>query len=402
MNIEHIAVGDQARISKGSSETSNVFARFSPPSEPRNSITGALNPSPSSSFLSDMGWLTISWPSNTLSIGRVLAQYEAMTLDAWLTEGKTAHYTYARKSMAGTLIGWSPKNPRSMISISQQAIEEMGAGRLLPFAQWMFELCAARVTRSDFSITDYTHTINTDRIIAALEAKHYVGNAKKFQPFIEFDIKTGKRSNDGVGIGKRSSEVYYRAYNKFIESKGEIDAYRLEVEFKGDVSRANFAYLMQQSCNFYTDGDHQFVSNVSEQDFRRACAEIVLGRIDFRARGERAHIEDCPRLDWWDDVHQKIYVQPFKQATVRKAVKLEVTCEWFFTCIATLASMLADWSGNQGQFFSDLYTYGKRNLTNRQRIILEQAQNFAFPRPPNIDPNGEIFLGPYGELQVQA
>lgn len=396
MTIKHTAPSRQRSTEKVYTSSPKNPSKTPKSEDAPHSITGALNPSRQTGYLSGLGWLTLTWASGQCEIGRVLRQYEMMTGDSWADNSRTKHYKFARKSLQGTLVGWSPNNSRSMISISQTAIEQCGAEKILPFAAWLLEICEARATRVDCSITDYSHTMSTDLIWAACDAGNYVGTSKKFQPYIEYEMGSTVRLNDGITIGSRESEVFYRAYNKMVESKGETDAFRLEGEYKGAVAQSSLGFIIQQSCTFVDTGSNQFVARVSLPDYQSACASVVLGRIDFRLRGARKHIEDCPRLDWWETVHKEVYVKPYKQATVRKKIHLYVTLDWFYRCMASLFAVLSDFSGESQTFASDLYAYGKENMTRRHQVLLEQALNSDLSGPNQIDIFGEIQKGPFG------
>lgn len=166
-------------------------------------------------------------------------------------------------------------------------------------AQWASPLALLRLlqkhgahfTRLDLRIDDHSRQlIDLDKVTEAVEA----GNVARFrraeprQPIA--NVLTGELAGRSWVFGRRGGDGsgrYVRIYDKGLESKGEIDCIRLELEASGDYCREVARVLLM--CE--DDGE-----------WCRLAGQYVVGSIDFVNRAcpsAHGHLDRMPLLDWW-------------------------------------------------------------------------------------------------------
>lgn len=108
---------------------------------------------------------------------------------------------------------------------------------------------------------------------------------RSFSPKPEFKAD-GTPTSQYIVIGKRSSPIFIRVYDKGLESGtlplGQWE--RFEVEFKAD--RANEVCMNLASAD---DRMHE------------ALWRYVIGSVDFREANGRSELARRPRVEWWSD-----------------------------------------------------------------------------------------------------
>ena len=94
------------------------------------------------------------------------------------------------------------------------------------------EIYSATCGRFDGAIDDYSKTLSLDAVKAAQDANNFAH--AEVIGYHESGERGKRERGKTITFGSRTSESYLRVYDKSIESHGEIDAIRYEVEFKGD------------------------------------------------------------------------------------------------------------------------------------------------------------------------
>ena len=103
-----------------------------------------------------------------------------------------------------------------------------------------------KISRFDLALDDYEKILTAEYIDEMNAKNRLVGNPKV--------TPIGYANEPGWTryIGSRRSAVFLRLYDKFFESLGLIDAYRLEGEFKGLVANEHYANLQAVAFNSET------------------------------------------------------------------------------------------------------------------------------------------------------
>lgn len=164
-------------------------------------------------------------------------------------------------------------------------------------------------SRFDAALDDYDKLISFEDVRSAVEAGNY-------SRFTKYEIVlSGGSENDEIGwtiyLGSRKSEKRVRFYNKTVESGGEKDCYRWEVQFRK--FKANQAF-------------HGWLSAENPEKY---LASLVTGSVDFldRSSGDN-HVDRLPRLDWWVDFVD-FTVEGVRIACKKVVPSLEKSVRWF-------------------------------------------------------------------------
>jgi hypothetical protein len=168
-------------------------------------------------------------------------------------------------------------------------------------------------TRFDIALDDYTKELWTwDDLAAAARAGNYSG--PKSYSIIE-SAKRGESAGLTHYFGTRKSESFYRFYDKSVESGGQVDANRAEVEFKRSKAHQAFTAWLNPPTG-------------SELDAAQILLEFVMGNICFldRSSGEK-NLERLPILPWWQRM-KDLLAEGVKLTPIRAIATIERTCEW--------------------------------------------------------------------------
>jgi DNA relaxase NicK len=137
-----------------------------------------------------------------------------------------------------------------------------------------------RATRIDLALDDFTKSLNWKQFDDAFDN----GFAHGFQQ-VDFRAPKSKIKDCGFTyyMGSTGSDKYYRFYDKSTESCGELDAYRLEAQFKDGWAKSVFTNLV--SCQ-------------TNKEFHQEIVDAVCTPIDFYYTNED---KERISLDWWQN-----------------------------------------------------------------------------------------------------
>lgn len=157
--------------------------------------------------------------------------------------------------------------------------------------QLLFELCNAyegKCTRIDIYFDDYR------RIVAPSEV-YEVAKRGDFSGFRSYGRRErGDRNGityDEISFGRRGSYgsgSYLRCYDKKLESNGEFDCVRWEVEFTQRKADIVFKKLADASDDL--------------DAFATLCGSLIAGSITFVHRNGDPNISRLSKYQWWDRI----------------------------------------------------------------------------------------------------
>lgn len=173
------------------------------------------------------------------------------------------------------------------LSIPGLPLRHIKRQKLHDFGQFFVSI-NARCTRFDWAVDDYSRTLDIDTLY--LECLD--GNRHGFGEITYY--VNGKRGQKALGktlyLGAFDTHYLARIYDKCVESKGEMDCIRFEVQTSGEVSVSFF--------NHYFGID----------DISRATRELsqrAIGKYRFVERTSEV-LSRCPDLPWWADFVAKV------------------------------------------------------------------------------------------------
>lgn len=203
------------------------------------------------------------------------------------TERGLHFYKHVHQWESGAMLAWSEDLGHMLLSLNGDSLDYFPADHLHPLLKAAEDL-GAHCTRIDLAYDDLT------RQLVRMEDVHAAAAAGNFCGFrtegIQLERRSGVATGDGHYFGKKGKAGSGRMvlfYDKALESRGEINATRIEARFFKEHAALIFEAL---------------ASALSVESMERKIRNHIGGAIDFRERGTHKHVARMPRLDWWQKV----------------------------------------------------------------------------------------------------
>jgi hypothetical protein len=237
-------------------------------------------------------WLTLVFPaSSRLEVVERITEVMGKGED---TEQPRNCYRSSWRWETGAVLAYSNEGlncETCCLNLSGSTLDFFTAPALRLFMQWAASE-GATCSRLDLAFDDHT------RELIPLAAVHEAAERGDFSGFKVHEphqrkTRRGTFLSDGRTFGQRGKNGGGRQvvfYDKTLESRGEIDAIRLEARHFKDVAQATFAVLVQAP---------------TFEEFCSLVGRAIAGSINFldRSSGE-THLSRCPLLPWWSNVVQ--------------------------------------------------------------------------------------------------
>jgi hypothetical protein len=316
-------------------------------------------------------WLNVTFPrEQLLEVRRIVSEFlgEAGQRDRGAN-------TY-RQSIAwetGCVLAWSDATDQlsarreAWLSMNGDSCDMVPPSRKLEMFQQL-KLLGSKGTRVDARADCARDVLSMDWVHAAAEAGAVMG-FRRYDPRRSRDMFTKELDEDQARFGSRGkngSGRFVRVYDKGLESDGEIDAIRLEVELSGDVAELWFDKLC--ACS-------------DTAEFTRMLGSIITSSIGFFDKtGAHHHADRFEILPWWKRITD-ILGAALKLSTARVVPALEDTVTWMINTfprgLARIKNSL-DCQGMNGDagvkaFLRELLDEGQRKLQFNPAPLLDQG-----------------------------
>ena len=271
---------------------------------------------------------------------------------------------------SGAVIGIGRKNPvtgnvdssLAYLEISGSALSFMSQRRLRKLLRFLRK-CKFKCTRIDLTIDDFLKKLNLNSIKRAIDANNYTGFGDTGDWY-----EKGRKGRKGKGAtfghrGNKGGGKYMEFYDKNAESKGRIDAHRIEL--------ACYDHYAIQAFEDLTEAPLLLWGNIIKS--------WINGAIDFR---KRKHENDKnpgrrPRLRWWEKIMKDAVV--IKPAVFRPAPSFDKLKFWIKSQVApSLALIFNALYKHDGlddefwQYFWDILADGNERLRDKHHWIYDQ------------------------------
>lgn len=322
----------------------------------------------------------VDWVQGTFHQGnyeQVKYEIERVFVDQFVEGPGTRFYQKSEKSLFGIVIAKTAR-VGGKVEARVDAYLEIPAhalARLTPRVQRLLfrrlKDLHFRCSRVDLTIDDYTKSFRPRQCYDAykdgnLTGFRTTGTWHESGPVdaISGTFTAGKRGKSGSG--KR-----FMVYDKFLESKGEIDAVRCELSLYSKYAQQAYEKL----CNAY------------HEDWSKIIPGYITGCIDFIDHSVDKNIPRCPRLPFWAEfvgsfASIKLRTEPVKKCSFRKMQN------WVTKQVApTLATLLSSYvlkyeeeenpdAGFQAwwKFFWDTIFQGEERMNPDQNQVLRQIR----------------------------
>lgn len=207
-------------------------------------------------------------------------------------------YSHAARSPRGALFTWNLVEDGNgdagslRMALGGQVLAHIRQDDLVLFLRTLLYEHKAKFSRVDLAIDDYSKVMDPRLIVEA----YADGNFARFRKFKQIlNYKNGELSGWTLNFGSRESDSFVRYYDKDVESKGHIPAWRLEAEFKDDKA----SKVVDTLCLLPLDDLHDHLGEL--------LGKLVVGEIDFPDRqGTGRRIDRCKPLPWWKEFQDRV------------------------------------------------------------------------------------------------
>jgi len=266
-------------------------------------------------------------------------------------ETERGAYGYQRGMVGpgGARLWWdAPGRDDLHVSFPGQACRISGRERLVRFLRYAL-VHGGKPTRCDVALDDYHRIVSPGQVQATLQGPDVVTHAQKV--LTQQGGVVGSRDLTGatVYLGAPGSRQRLRVYDKGLESAGEMDCIRWELE-----SRKEAAETMAVALAY--------------QNWGEVMASRLVGFVDFRDVDSHSEVEKRQRLPWF-----QLLVGLAKKASAyppQVARTVEEVVNWLDKAIGpSLAVAMAFWQGDIGPL-TDIIRDGKQRWKPKHRAML--------------------------------
>jgi DNA relaxase NicK len=234
------------------------------------------------------------------------------------------------------------------LTLSGQPLEKMGSLKTLQLIQWLWETFPSmNFTRLDFSLDDFTQSLDAVNITNAISQGSYRGFKRK--QIILSDTGIDSQKDNGVAfdgftanLGSRESDTYVRIYDTTV--KHGYHAMRIEREVKGDHVKG-LAILLKEKIHdarWILKGTNTELQKKIVLEMAHWIAAIAVGSFDFIDRSNvygNGCLKQCPLLDWWDKF--KMQFDKIEIPIIRVKPSLQRTWQWMTRQVkGTIANLM--------------------------------------------------------------
>ncbi len=237
------------------------------------------------------------------------------------------------------------------LSLPGKACRRVGGDRMISLLRFCFEN-AGKARRIDVCIDDYGHTVTPEMVMSAAQGPDVVTKVKQGRIIQGFDIKSDAVTGQTVYFGSPTSRRQMRVYDKNLESDGEIDAVRWEMQERDDAAET-------------------LLGDLAYQPWQIIIPRRIVSFIDFRDYESNSEVEHRERLDWF-----KAFVGSVERANVYIAQGIGTVrdkIDWIRRTIAPMLAVAMDyWKGDTEELW-DIVKDGKSRWKPRHRALLAES-----------------------------
>jgi len=268
------------------------------------------------------------------------------------TESGSYGYQKGLVGPGGARLWWdAPGRDDIHVSLPGQACQLAGRERLVSFLRFCLGH-GGKPTRCDTAIDDYRRVVSPGQVLETLQGPDVVTHAQKV--LTQQGGVVGSRDLTGatVYLGAAGSRQRLRVYDKGLESAGELDCIRWELE-----SRKEAAETMAVALAY--------------QNWGEVMASRLVGFVDFRDAYSHSEVERRERLPWF-----QLLVGLARKASAylpKVPRTAEQVVEWLDNAIGpTLAIAMKFWKGDLAPL-TDIIGRGEGRWKPKHRAMLAVA-----------------------------
>jgi len=216
-------------------------------------------------------------------------------------------------------------------SLPGKACQLAGEGRLRHLLNFAIAH-GGKATRADINLDDYGREVAPAEVLDAIQGADVVTHARKW--LIQQGGQVGSKELTGATayLGQPSSRQRLRTYDKGLESGGEMDCVRWELQSRHEAADSLISLLADPA-----------------KKWSEVVASRLVSFVDFRDASAHSEVEKRPRLPWYERLIRgavKASAYPVKAA--RTAFEV---VDWLDHAIApSLAVAMSVFKGDLSEF----------------------------------------------------
>lgn len=251
----------------------------------------------------------------------------------------------------GARIWWGAAGRQDIhVSLPGKACQVAGEQRMRSF--WKYAMChGGKPTRCDVNLDDYQRVIEPAELLEVIKGPDAVTHANKWLVQFGGDVRSPALTGETIYVGAPSSRQRLRIYDKGLESGGELDCVRWEIQARKEAAET----LVQQ---------------LVAGDWPTVIRARLLAFIDFRDETSHSEVEKRVRLTWWENL-----IQGVKKGRVYlpKAIKtLEQVHNWVRDSIGPSLALVVAGYGGDLKVLTNFVDSGRTRWKPRHRAMLAQ------------------------------
>jgi len=265
------------------------------------------------------------------------------------TERGSYGYEKGMVGPGGARLWWdAPGRNDIHVSLPGQACQIAGRERMVSFLRFCLGH-GGKATRCDTAIDDYQHIVSPGQVLETLQGSDTVTHAQKVLTQQGGVVGSKELTGATVYLGAPGSRQRLRVYDKGLESGGEMDCIRWELE-----SRKEAAETMATALAY--------------QNWGQVMSSRLVGFVDFRDVDSHSEVEKRERLVWF-----QLLVGLVRKASAylpKEVRTAEQVVDWLDRSIGpSLAVGMAFWEGDTGRLF-EMIERGKRRWKPRHKAMV--------------------------------
>lgn len=295
-------------------------------------------------------WLSVTFPGDVDRV--VLAASLALGCEVgdWVElEHGSYGYRQGMVGPGGARVWWdAPGREDVHASLPGKACGIAGEVALRRYLVQSLAACG-KATRVDVAIDDYDRVAAPANVLEALQGPDRVTHAQQYLTHRGGRVGSPELTGETVYLGAPSSRQRLRVYDKGLESGGQMDCVRWELESHKEAAETMAVAL-------------------AHQNWGQLAASRLVGFVDFRDRSSHSEVERRWRLPWFEALVGLVRKASAYLPQVPRTV--EQVVDWLDRAIGpSLAVAMRFWNGDLGPL-SDIIRDGQLRWKPRHRAML--------------------------------
>ena len=260
-------------------------------------------------------------------------------------------YRQAMLGPAGAQIWWdSPGRDDIHITLPGQACQVAGEKRLRSFIKYALAH-GGKASRCDVNMDDYRRLIEPAAALVEIQGPNAVTHARAWTVIHGGEVGAEDVTGITLMVGAPSSRQRLRIYDKGMESDGELDCVRWELQARKQAAET----LVQQ---------------LAAAEWATVIRARMMAFIDFRDADSHSETEKRVRLTWWEKL--MLGVKKGRVYLPKPLKTIDEVHSWLRDSIGpSLALVMAALDGDLG-FVTSIVDYGRVRWKPRHRAMLAQ------------------------------